>query len=135
MLEAETKTEQITKDDGMVIYNLIKSNPSLSPAQLINIDGNNYLYTSFKEVIDEKDRLFNEFSRYASGSVLLTPEEFHFDEETGEKVIDKKAVYYTLTTETDFKAQFNSDLLDVNEVYNDWKGSRTWTEIKSGEQQ
>lgn len=131
MLQADVKVEELDVAKGMDIYNMIKDNPELSPAQLVNLENNTHLYTSFKKVINKKDRLFAEMNTYSSGNKLLSEELFHFDEETGEKVIDTPAVYYTLTTEADFKSQFESDLLDTDEVYNDWKGDRTWSNIKN----
>lgn len=118
--------------DAQEIYGLIKQYGDADKA-FKNKSGSALEPQHFPTVSKEADRLFKEMNRYASGNVVVTPEQSHFDEETGEKIIDQEAEYYTLSTESDFKAQFTSDLLDVNEVYNDWKGERTWTQIKNGE--
>lgn len=131
--ESPTKsTPELDSTTAQEIYALIKEHGDADKAYK-NKGNSDYEPEHFKQTNDEADRLFKEMNKYASGRVLLEEEESHYDEETGEKVIDKEAVYYELTTETDFKEQFSSEYLDVNEVYYDWKGDRTWSEIKNGE--
>ena len=125
-------TPVLTSDIAGEIYALIKLEGNADLA-FKNQENSQYEPEHFKEVDNEADRLFKEMNKYAYGRVLLEAEQSHYDEETGEKVIDSEAVYYSLTTETNFKSQFSSELLDVNTVYNDWKGDKTWTQIKSGE--
>jgi len=122
-------TSELTSEIASNVYSEIKSHGDADTAFKAQTDSS-IDPEHFKTVNNEVDRLFSEMNKYASGNVLLEPEVSHFDEETGEKVVDSEAVYYKLTTETDFKSQFSSDYLDIAEVYNDWKGSRTWTEIK-----
>lgn len=127
-----SSTPELDASTAQEIYALIKQHGDIDKAYK-NKGNSLYEPEHFKQVDKEADRLFNEMSRYANGNVLLEPEQSHFDEESGEKVIDSEAVYYALSTETDFKSQFSSDYLDVNTVYSDWKGDRTWTNIKNGE--
>jgi len=127
-------TPELTAEIAGNIYALIKQEGNADLA-FKSQESSQYEPEHFKLVDKEVDRLFKEMNKYAYGRVLLEPEEYHFDEETGEKVIDSEAVYYNLTTETDFKNQFSSDILDVNTVYNDWKGDKTWTVIKTNTQQ
>jgi hypothetical protein len=133
--EQPTSTQKtLDATDAQEIYGLIKQFGDADKA-FKNKQGSDLEPQHFPMVSKEADRLFKEMSKYASGKVVITPEQSHFDEETGEKIIDQEAVYYKLTTESDFKAQFSSDYLDVAEVYSDWKGNRTWTEIKNNTQQ
>lgn len=127
-----SSTPEITAEIAGKVYDLIKQYGDADTAFKSQSDSA-IDPEHFKTTDKEADRLFKEMNRYTSGDVLLEPEQYHFDEETGEKIIDSKAVYYTLTTERNFKAQFSSNLLDVAEVYTDWKGNRTWTQIKNGE--
>ena len=64
------------------------------------------------------------------GSYLLTGEESHFDEETGEKVVDVEAVYFKPTTEVALKNSISSDLLDVDLLVTD---VRVWSDGKPDE--
>lgn len=118
MLQAEIETEIINKNQGIEIYGLIRNNPALSPAQIINLEGVNYLYSSIKMIKKEIDRIVRELNEFKAGK-LLQAEESHFDEETGEKVIDSEAVYYEYTTDEDLALQVSSDYLDVATIIND----------------
>lgn len=129
-LKPTSNQTELTELDAQLIYSLIKKYGDADNA-FKKKTGSDLEPQHFALVSKEVDRLFADMNKYASGNVLLDPEVSHFDEVSGEKVIDSPAVYYKLTTETDFKSQFTSDLLDVSEVYKDWKGDRTWTEIKS----
>jgi len=121
---------ELTAVDAQLIYGLIKEFGDADKA-FKNKHGSDLEPQHFPIVSKEADRLFVEMSRYATGNVILEAEVSHFDVDSNEMVIDSPTVYYKLTTETDFKAQFTSDLLDVEEVYKDWKGSRTWAEIST----
>lgn len=118
MLQAEIKTEIINKNQGIEIYGLIKNNPALSPAQIVNLEGVNYLYSSIKMIKKEIDRLVRELNEYKNGK-LISAEVSHIDEETGEKVIDSEAVYYEYTTDEDLANQVSSDYLDVSLIITD----------------
>jgi len=118
MLQAEIETEIINKNQGIEIYELIKNNPSLSPAQIVNLEGVNYLYSSIKMIKKEIDRVVRELNEFKNGK-LLQAEVSHFDEETGEKVIDSEAVYYEYTTDEDLASQVSSDYLDVATIIED----------------
>lgn len=118
MLQAKIETEIINKNQGIEIYGLIKNNPSLSPAQIINLEGVNYLYSSIKMIKKEIDRVVRELREYKNGK-LLQAEVSHFDEETGEKVIDSGAVYFEYTTDEDLALQVSSDYLDVATIIED----------------
>lgn len=82
----------------------------------------------FVKVDNEADRLIREINSFMGGK-LLSAEEFHYDEESMEKVIDKKEVRYIPTTKTDLIKQLSSDFLDVELILNDYI-SGTWTEFK-----
>lgn len=131
--EPTTSTPEITSEIAQVIYALIKEYGDADKAY--KLKGNSdYEPKHFTETAQEAERLFNEMSLYASGGKILqegTPEVYGEDGEIETEAIPP--TYYTLTTEEDFKAQFSSDLLDVNTVYTDWKGDKTWTEIKNNE--
>lgn len=118
MLQAEIETEIINKNQGIEIYGLIKNNPALSPAQIVNLEGVNYLYSSIKMIKKEIDRVVRELNEFKNGK-LLQAEVSHFDEETGEKVIDSEAVYYEYTTDEDLAEQVSSDYLDVATIIED----------------
>jgi len=122
MLQAEIETQIINKNQGIEIYGFIKNNPALSPAQIINLEGVNYLYSSIKMIKKEIDRVVRELREFKNGK-LLQAEVSHFTEE-GEKVIDSEAVYYEYTTDEDLASQVSSDYLDVmtiiEDVLNKW---------------
>jgi hypothetical protein len=117
MLQAEIETQIINKNQGIEIYGFIKNNPALSPAQIINLEGVNYLYSSIKMIKKEIDRVVRELREFKNGK-LLQAEVSHFTEE-GEKVIDSEAVYYEYTTDEDLAAQVSSDYLDVMTIIED----------------
>ena len=118
---------QITKSDAADIFELLKTR-SLASARVAS--GSKYPLQFFYEVDNEFKRLQREFNEYMSGK-LLTPEVSHFDEETGEKVIDTPAVYYEATTETDLLAQVSSDLLDTKKVLNEIEPGGIWADFKA----
>lgn len=117
MLQAEIETEIINKNQGIEIYGFIKNNPALSPAQIVNLEGVNYLYSSIKMIKKEIDRVVRELREFKNGK-LLQAEVSHYTEE-GEKVIDSEAVYYEYTTDEDLVEQVSSDYLDVATIIND----------------
>jgi len=124
-------TKELIPSVAKEIYLLIKQYGD-SDSSFKEKGNSDYEPEHFKLVDKEIDKLFSDMTRYASGNVLLEPEVNHIDEITGEIIIDIPASYYVLTTETDFKKQFSSDYLDISIVYGDWKGDKTWTEIKEG---
>lgn len=131
--EPTTSTPELTSEIAQAIYTLIKTHGDADKAY--KLKGNSdYEPEHFTQTANEIERLFNEMNRYASGSVVLeagTPATYNEEGEIETEAVEP--VYFTPTTETNFKEQFSSDLLDVNIVYTDWKGDRTWTEIKTNE--
>lgn len=130
--EPTTSTPELTSEVAQAIYALIKTHGDADKAY--KLKGNSdYEPEHFTETVEEAERLFNEMSEYSNGKMIEegTPAVYGEDGEIEVEAVEP--TYYTLTTESDFKAQFSSDLLDVNEVYTDWKGDRTWKEIKTNE--
>jgi len=83
----------------------LKGDSSIDPEHFVLVD---------KEI----DRIVKELREYKAGK-LLEAEESHYDEETGEKVITKEAVYYEYTTDEDLAEQVSSDYLDVATIIED----------------
>ena len=81
-------------------------------AQGAFLSGLGFEPSHIKMVDEEGDRLFNLVKLIASGKYVIQEEVSHIDEDTGEKVIDTPLEYYTPTTKTDFKSQFNSSFAD-----------------------
>jgi len=130
-IKPTNSTPELTSEVAQTIYAEIIEHGNADLAFKAQVDSA-YEPEHFKLVDKEIDKLFSDMNRYSSGNVLVEPEVNHIDEITGEIIIDSPANYYILTTETDFKKQFSSDYLDISVVYGDWKGDKTWTEIKEG---
>ncbi len=112
----------------------------------INQNKLGFNYTN-EEIIDVKKLLTNietEIISKMSGSYVLTPgipAVTHIDEETGEKVIDSPVIlpsYFEVTTKTALIESITSDLLNIEEVVNDfikyykvYDADRTWVSFKA----
>jgi hypothetical protein len=90
----------------------------------------NHSFKDYVAVADEVERVKKEINAYMSGGVLLQAEESHFDDESGEKVIDQEAVYYNPTTQTDLLEQIDTEL-DKADILSIMKDGLTWEEFKS----
>lgn len=109
-----TTLPEITAEAAQEIFNLLKTQ-SLASAREAN--GSKYPLQFFYAVDKEFKRMAKEFNEWASGKVIA-PEVSHFDEETGEKVVDTPEVRYELTTETDLVSKVSSDILNSLDVLN-----------------
>jgi hypothetical protein len=122
-----TTAPEITPEAAAEIFELLKTR-SLASAR--EVHGSKYPLQFFYAVEAEFKRLQQEFTSYMGGK-LLEAEVSHFDEETGEKVVDSEAVYYVPTTETDLLAQVSSDLLDIKDVLNVIEPGGIWLDYKN----
>jgi len=116
-IQPTNSTEVLTAEIAQEIYSeiLAHGNADLAVKHQANSERDP---ENFEKVNKEADRIVKELNEFKSGK-LLEAEEFHFDEESMEKVIDKEAVYYEYTTDADLIKQVSSELLDVATVLND----------------
>ena len=119
-----TPVRIITQAEAQEIFDLLKIQ-SLASAR--EAHGSKYPLQFFYAVDNEFKRMTKEFNEWASGKVI-TPEESHFDEETGEKVVDVAEVRYKLTTETDLVLKVSSDILDSLDVLNEIEPNGIWND-------
>ena len=104
-------TPALTAEIAGQVYNLIKQYGNADKAYKMK-GGSSIDPEHFTAVDKEIDRIVRELREFKNGK-LLQAEVSHFDEETGEKVIDSEAVYYEYTTDEDLALQVSSDYLDV----------------------
>ena len=110
-------TPALTAEIAGQIYNLIKEHGDADKAY--KLKGDSSIDPEHFVLVDKEiDRIVKELNEFKSGK-LLEAEEFHYDEETGEKVIDKEAVYYEYSTDEDLAEQVSSDYLDVATIIED----------------
>ena len=122
-------TPELTAVIAQAIYTKIKQYGTADSA-FKNQSDSKYDPEHFEATDKEIDRIVKELNEYASGKII-TPEEFHYDEETGEKIIDVEEERYVMTTETDLVAQVESELLDVKDILNDIEPNGIWDEFKT----
>jgi flagellar motor switch protein FliG len=122
-------TSELTPELAAEIFDKLKT---ASPTTVFTDPANDskYDWDHVQAVVDEFKQMVKEFNEWASGKVI-TPEESHFDEETGEKVVDVEEVRYELTTETDLISKVNSDILDSKKVLNEIEPNGLWNEYKA----
>lgn len=112
-----SSTPELTSEIAEAIYGEIKTHGNADLAFKAQTDSI-HEPEHYKLVDKEADRIVKELNEFKNGK-LLEAEESHYDEESGEKVVDKEAVYYEYTTDEDLIAQVSSDYLDVETVFND----------------
>ena len=121
--ESKTSTPELLQQQGTIIFNKIFELGSGDAA--FKDESTNYEYTHIKKVEKETDRLFKLIEKLVLGKYVTQHEVAHYDEETGEKVIDTPKEYYKPTTKSNLKGMFASDYIndtDALEVFVTWKG-------------
>jgi len=109
----------LTSTQAMVVYEGLKT----KDANTLFLEDN--IPTGHSEaVVKEMRRLETEMVSKMNGSFLLNAEQSHYDDE-GNKVVDKEAEYFVVTTEAALKNSLSSDLLDVAVVVVD---VRIWSD-------
>ena len=112
-----TSTTPLTAEIAQTVYNLIKQFGNIDKAY--KLKGDSIIDPEHFEAVDKEiDRVVRELNEFKNGK-LLQAEVSHFDEETGEKVIDSEAVYYEYTTDEDLALQVSSDYLDIATIIED----------------
>jgi len=91
-----------------------------------------YDFGDFVVVETEKKAIESDIKSLMSGSVVLTPAEpAEYDEEGNETKAAVPATYVVIESEEQLLATLGSEILDVETIYNDFKGGLSFAELKA----
>ena len=129
-IKPTNSTPALTAEIAQLIYAQIKEHGNADLAFKNQVDS--ALEPEHFLIVDkEADGIVTEFQAKLNGSYLLENKIPATYDEEGEILYEEvPAVYYKVTTEAVLKSSVESDLLDVEIVYNDFKGDKTFTELK-----
>ena len=132
-IKPTNSTPALTVEVAQLIYNSIVLNGNADLAFKAQSDSS--LEPEHFPLVDKEGmKIMNEIQSKFNGSFLLEAKIPATYDEEGEILTEEvPAVYYQVTTETVLKNSLSSDMLDTDIVYNDFKGSKTFTELKAQE--